>query len=170
MDISSLIDITLNNMQARAPDVWKWGPNKQGAFWIVYYTGFQPPCKFYVEVGQHFIYLHAPLEINIWPECRLAVYRYALRLNEEMSGAKLCLSPGGLLSLNVEWPHENLTPLAFETAIQVLLSYFKLYYADIQLVAQDVDLAGYLAAHEIQAQAEAEAASQEFQIEVLQGE
>jgi hypothetical protein len=92
--------------------------------------------------------LHAPLEIQIWPECRLAIYRYALRLNEEMSGAKLSLLANGQLGMNVEWPRENLTPLLFETAVQILISYFELYYADLQLVAQDVDLAKHIESKE----------------------
>jgi hypothetical protein len=148
MNISSLIDISLNNMKTRNPNLWRWGPGKQDAYWIVQYTGYQPPCRFYIEVGPNFIYLHAPLEIQIWPECRLAIYRYALRLNEEMSGAKLSLLANGQLGMNVEWPRENLTPLLFETAVQILISYFELYYADLQLVAQDVDLAKHIESKE----------------------
>jgi hypothetical protein len=121
-----------------------------------------------VEIGPQLVYLHAPLKLLVWPECRLAVYRYALRLNEEMSGAKLCLSPDGQISLNVEWPHEHLTPLTFETAVQILLTYFELYYVDIQLVAQDRDLAECLAAREIQQLTEA--TSQNIPIEILQVE
>jgi hypothetical protein len=162
MDISSLIDISLNNMKARDPDLWRWGPGKQAAYWNVHYTGYQPPCRFYIEAGQNFIYLHAPLEIRVWPECRLALYRYVLRQNEEMSGAKFSLLADCQLALNVEWPRENLTPVALETAIQILITYFELYYADIQSVAQDVDLARYIESKEVNDQAK-----DDIQINVL---
>lgn len=149
----SHIDAFLSVLQRRDPDNWRWAQRAESGYWIVRYTGCQPPCTFYIELGPMLICFHAALGMRIWAECRLAVYRYALRLNEEMAGTKFGLSHDGRLSLMVEWPRDSLTFASFETAVQMLLAYYQTYYRDIQLVAQDVDLACQLTARELEEQA-----------------
>jgi hypothetical protein len=149
---ASHIDAFLSVLQRRAPENWRWVQRAEGRYWIVRYTGCCPPCTFHIEVGPALICFHAALKMQVWAECRLAVYRYALRLNEEMAGAKFGLSYDGQLSLMVEWPCGGLTFASFETAVQTLLACYGAYCSDVRLVAQDADLARHLATRELEAQ------------------
>lgn len=156
MDPSHL-DAFLSALERREPDNWEWERFSGNNCWWVKYTGCLPPCQFHIEVGPVFVYLHVALGIHIWAECRLAVYRYALRLNEEISGAKFGLSHDGQLALMVGWPRDSLTFASLETAIKMLLTYYETYYPDIQQVAQDVALASHIATRELQELATEEA-------------
>ena len=149
MDDSSYIEAFLTTLKNRAPDDWRFEHYERG-FWFVEHKGWAPPCQFFIELGPHAVYLYTRLDIRIWAECRLGLYRYILRLNEETSNAKFGLSPNGIVSLMAEWPRDNLTFASFEQAVQVLLAYHRAYYQDIKLVAQDVDLARQVAASELQ--------------------
>jgi hypothetical protein len=102
--------------------------------------------------------------MQVWAECRLALYRYVLRLNEELSIAKFGLSHDGRLVLMIDWPTHNLSFSAFETAVQVLLTYYETYYPDIQLAAQDTAVARQIAARELDELAREEAISQQITI------
>ncbi len=162
MSDSSYIDAFLQVLQNRDPDEW-WSRREERGHWSVKYKGWSPPCEFYIELGPTMVYLYSTLNVIIQGECRLAIYRYALRLNEEMSSAKFGLDPDRRLSLMVEWPRDNLTFASFETAVQTLVNYHKTHYLDIQLVAQDIELAKHVAAHDLQEQAEAEATQTKFE-------
>lgn len=151
------IDVFLSVLERRDPQNWQWERYPGAGCWQVTYKGYSPPCKFHIEAGPTFIYFHAAVDIHIWAECRLAVYRYALRLNEEISGAKFGLNHEGQLALMVECLRESLTFASFETAVQMLLAYYQTYHPDIQLVAQDVDLAKHITVKELQQQVTEEA-------------
>ena len=138
---ASHIDVFMTLIERRDPGYWAWRQVAREMFWQAKYSGCQPPCELRIELGPAFVYFHAPLEMTVWAECRLAFYRYALRLNEEMTGAKLGINHMGSLALMVERPREGMTFAGFETALQILLTYYQLHYQDIQLVAQDVHLA-----------------------------
>jgi hypothetical protein len=157
------IDVFLSVLERREPQHWHWQRIPGESCWMVMYKG-TPPCKFHVEAGSAFVHLHAAIDIQIWAACRLAAYRYALRLNEEISGTKLGLNHQGQLALMVEFPIEDLAFARFESAIQMLLACYQTYYSDIQLVAQDMSLARHVAAAELQQQA----AEQAVVIEILE--
>jgi hypothetical protein len=162
MDTGQL-DVFLSVLERREPGHWRWQRIPGESCWMIMYKG-TPPCTFHIEASSACVHLHATLEIQTWAECRLAVYRYALRLNEEISGAKLGLSHDGQLALMVEFPIEDLAFARFETAVQMLLAYYQTYYSDIQLVAQDMGLARHVAAAELQQQT----AEQAVVIEILE--
>jgi hypothetical protein len=96
----------------------------------------------------------------------LAVYRYLLRLNEEVSSIKFGLDHDGQLSLMIEWPLDGLTFACFEKAIRTLLASHETYYPDIQLVAQNVGLAQHVAARELQEREQAQKDREATPIEV----
>lgn len=145
------IDAFLGVLKNREEDKWSYNYQSKDNYWRVHYTGLQSKplsCTFYIELGPKLMYLHAPLSIVIAPGLHLGVYRYALRLNEEMSGAKIGLSHDGKLSLMGEWPRDTQAFSDFETAIRTLLFYYATYYADIEIVAQDKDIAWQIACSE----------------------
>lgn len=146
------VESFLNVLEQREPDYWQW--ESEGDYWRVHYGGCRPPCDFHIEIGPTMLHLHAALKVKIrtHPEliCHLAIYRYALRLNEELVGAKLGMSHNGKLSLMVDWPHASIDFSGFETAVQFLVHSFKYYYHDIQLVAQDFDLAAHIVGRELE--------------------
>ena len=148
------IDGFLSVLERREPENWDWKQYPKKGYWRAKYSGFLPPCTFYIEVGATFVYLHTTLNIHIWGECRLAVYRYLLRLNEEISGAKFGMAHNGQLTLMVERPVLALIFSEFETAVEVLLTYYQLHYADIQTVAQSVTVAQQITMYEQRARAE----------------
>ncbi len=156
MSEASHIESFLQVLEDRAPDDW-WSKYDEHGYWLVKYKGYAPPCQFHIELDAVMMYLYATLSIDIWYECRFALYRYALRLNEELSNAKFGIDPAGQLSLMVEWPRSDLNYVSFETAVQTLLNYHQAYYSDLELVAQDPDLAQQVLVHELQEQAEQKA-------------
>jgi hypothetical protein len=137
----SHINVFLSILENREKDKWKHKYYPDAHYWKISYSGSQPPCTFHIELGSKLIYLHTDFIIQIWPGCHLAVYRYALRLNEEMSGAKIGLRQDGGLTFMVEWSREERSFASFETAVRTFLEYYRTYFPDIQLVAQDKDVA-----------------------------
>ncbi|MBK8031252.1 MAG: hypothetical protein IPK17_17530 [Chloroflexi bacterium] len=97
--------------------------------------------SFRIELGVHMIYFHATLEqLVIYRSNYEALCRYVLRLNEELNAAKFGLTPDGFVSLMIDWHIEDVSIAELEQAIKLLVSYYRLYYPDIQLVAQDITL------------------------------
>ena len=148
----SNIGVFLSVLERREPDNWEFHQDEKNPCWKVQYKGYYPPCNFHIEQGTSFIYLHAPIDIRVWEENRFAFYRYALRLNEEISGAKFGINCEGQLALMVEWYNDQLAFVGFETAVQIVLTYYRTYYADLQLVAQDAELARQITVREQSAQ------------------
>jgi hypothetical protein len=143
----SHLDSYLSVLKNRDEEQWEWARNNQRSspYWFVQYTGFSPPCKFRIHLNPLMIYLYCVYDsLKIYSECRLALYRYMLRQNEELSAAKLGLSHDGKVSLMVEWPTENLSFPTFDTLVRLLLNYHQIYFNDIQLVAQDIELKDHL--------------------------
>jgi hypothetical protein len=155
---ASDIDMFLTVLERREPQNWHSTRLGDKDCWAVMHRGI-PPCKFHVEANLGFVCIHAAIEIQIWAACRLAVYRFALRLNEEMSGAKFGLSHDGQLSLMVELSLDDLTYAHFENAVQILLDHYRIYYPDLQMVSQSEELAGHLVSGEIRQKKEEEAVS-----------
>jgi hypothetical protein len=156
------VDVFLSVLERREAENWEWHRYPDSNCWLGIYKGYQPPCKFHIEADDSLLYLHAEVHTQIWAECRLALYRYALRLNEELPGAKFGLNNQGQLALMIEWPLDRLTFTTFEAAVQMLLAYYQAYYHDLQMVAQNPILAQYITASEVQQQT----AEQAIQIEI----
>jgi hypothetical protein len=156
MSESSYISAFLAVLHNSAPNEWNEARYDKRGCWTVEYKSV-PPCVFHVEVGPTMVYLHSTVDVSVDPGCQLALYRYALRLNEEMSIARFGLDFSGKLSLMVECPRAGLTFASFESAARILVNYYKIHYPDIQLIAQeDVNLAKRITARELEKQAEEE--------------
>jgi hypothetical protein len=131
----------LTVLAEREKDKWHFHQPKNRQYWKVNYSGCKPPCKFFIETDTAQLYLCSPLKIKVWRECRPALYRFALRLNEEIAAIKIGLGHDGNLSIMVEEPWGEQPFVTFEAAVKTLLACYRTYFGDLQLVAQDVTFA-----------------------------
>ena len=113
-------------------------------------AGPMPTANFRVEIGPFFITFYAEIELAVWAECRLALYRYALRQNEEMINCRLALTQAGDLAFIVEWPRDELDRHELRDRGAILLTYYETCYPNLQLIAQDEDVARVTTANEAQ--------------------
>ncbi len=140
------INTYLRVLHTREETMWDILERKADqAYWEVKYHGVEPQLTLRIELGPRLLHFHTTLQgLAFYRDNCLALYRYLLRLSDEMSVVKWGVTHEGIVTLSADWPTENPSFGEFETALRLFINYYRLYYDDVQLVAQDDGLARHI--------------------------
>lgn len=131
-------------IQLLRQDGWEGmeGPAHDGVVWgVVKYRLPRRQMEVYLAHSDDTLTVQSPLAARPREDCRLAVWRYLLRVNNEIRGAKFTLDPGGKLYLSAEIMAAGSNYQAFRGTLTAFRAYYEHFHREIELLAADRKLA-----------------------------
>ena len=143
------LDAFLKVMQQQSPGEWTWNRVAESQFWYVDHESSYPPMQFLIEFNDEMLYAQYLLrDFRIRADCWLALYRFLLRLNEELSLVKLGLNYRGQITMMGELPGTQFSLDTFQNLLRLMVYYLEKLYWEIGIVAVSEDLAMFLTQEE----------------------
>ena len=137
----------LNVLENQNRDLFNWNYYHTKHYWTVEYKGkgSVPLCKLYLELDSRFLYIHAFIvKKPVTPECRLAMFYFLLRLNDELPIVKFGLDSYGKVVLMVEAGADQVSLSGFKDLVEAAVVVFGQYYQEVELLAREPELANLL--------------------------
>lgn len=123
-------------------DGWKYVYND--LWWKALYKTSRSKLEVYLSLNDDCLTAQAPLSVRLQTACEGALWRYLLRLNNEMRLVKFTLDAEGQLYLSAEVP----LPMAagpafgdFKAVLTAFRTYFEQFHREVELLAENQTLA-----------------------------
>lgn len=125
---------------------WKsqQAPGSETLWWKAMFKTTRSKLEVFLCLNDDCLTVQAPVRVTLDPHCHGALWRYLLRLNNEMRLAKFTLDADGQLYLSAEVPMPIAAGPAFADVKAVLTAfrtYFEQFHREIELLAANQMLA-----------------------------
>ncbi len=116
-------------------------PESSSVWWTAHYK--TPRRRIEVRIGHDhsWLLLQLPLGVRARPECRAALWRFLLHLGHELRLARYSLDRSDKVHLCVGLPADACGFPQFRDALTALRTYFEHHHREIELVAENPELA-----------------------------
>jgi hypothetical protein len=112
-------------------------PNQQRLWWKVFSKTRRSKLEVNCCLNDDCMTIQAPISVTLDPRCGAALWRYLLRLNNEMRLVKFSLDAEGSLYLSAEIPLPAASGPAFsdlKAVLTALRTYFDQFHREIELL------------------------------------
>lgn len=139
------ISAYLNVIERRDERRWSWSYAETAGYWHVKCTGILPVCEIHLTLDGPSLCLQTDVgDFRARSECRPALWRFLLRLNDELPVVKFGLTENGKITLMAEAVAGQISLATVEELLELVIAVFLRYRREIELLAAEGELAELL--------------------------
>jgi hypothetical protein len=131
-------------------DGWRFARKgeKNETWWHATYRAGGLQREVYLVLDTEWIYFQLPFNIEVSPDCRLALYHYLLRLNDRIFAAKFSIDEQNKMVLMAELPVRNFDFTTFTDVLRTLVNIADNHFRELEILASDVKVVGIITGEE----------------------